>query len=423
VCCIGDKPESHPKKPQSTEMYEVDPSIIRFRLELTAPYFSEALHALKPVLIEDLNTFAVDKAWRWYHGKEVPWPIEEQTTGLYHELSHLLRQHPTRVDNRCVQCFNIAGDFEINDNLPPSWKQSPDWMYPKDFKLPDGLYAEEYYDELEKAGVVKKCCQAGTGHSHEGEGGDLGKGRCGSGGGNPIEGELDSESGGLSDIEQETIRDSVAKAIQEHQKQRGDVPAGWLRWAEERFASVVPWTKLLRTQARRAWTIQQGYTHRTYSRPPRRENPPILHPRQISYKPIPAFVIDTSGSIDDAMLQQAVGEIYGAIRAFSSDMYVISCDAKVHDIKRVKSPSEVRKLKPKGGGGTDMRIGIEVALSQRPKPNMIVVITDGYTPWPDTKPEGLPFVVVLTSDGETPSYAKTVRIPDEVIERSKKRKS
>ena len=82
MCCIDDK-KKHQPKPQPTQMFEVDPGLIRFRLELTAPYFSQALWALKPKEIDDLKTFAVDKHWKWYYGKEFPSPIEEQTTALF----------------------------------------------------------------------------------------------------------------------------------------------------------------------------------------------------------------------------------------------------------------------------------------------------------------------------------------------------
>jgi predicted metal-dependent peptidase len=407
MCCIDDD-DKKVKKPEPTQFFEVDPSLVRFRLELTAPYFSQALWALKPKETADLKTFAVDKHWKWYYGKEVPFPIEEQTTALYHELSHLLRMHPDRAGSRCPQCFNIAADFEINDDLPPNWPKSKHWMYPKDYKLADGKYAEEYYDELE-GNVTKKCCQDGHGHSHPDHGDGPGEGSCGSAAGNPKEWEDEGDAaGGLSDIEQEAIRDQVAKAIREHQEQRGDVPGGWLRWAEERFNPVVPWTKVLRTQARRAWIIQQGYTDRTYQRPPRRENPPMLHPRQISRKPVPAFCIDTSGSMSDDMLKQAVGEIYGAIRAHSSSMHVVIGDAKVHDSYTIHVPSEVRKLELHGGGGTDMTVLMEFALNMKPKPNMLIVITDGYTPYMDNPK--IPVVVVLTADGEAPDYARVVKI-------------
>ncbi|HEY8415588.1 MAG TPA: VWA-like domain-containing protein, partial [Thermaerobacter sp.] len=62
-------------------------------------------------------------------------------------------------------------------------------------------------------------------------------------------------------------------------------------------------------------------------------------------------------------------------------------------------------------GGTDMRVGIEAACKLRPKPGVIVVFTDGETPWPERPPE-VPTVIALVGDAkvETPAWAPMVRI-------------
>jgi hypothetical protein len=39
-----------------------------------------------------------------------------------------------------------------------------------------------------------------------------------------------------------------------------------------------------------------------------------------------------------------------------------------------------------GGGGTDMVAGIHAALDYTPAPDAIIVLTDGYTPFPKQPP-------------------------------------
>jgi predicted metal-dependent peptidase len=39
-----------------------------------------------------------------------------------------------------------------------------------------------------------------------------------------------------------------------------------------------------------------------------------------------------------------------------------------------------------GGGGTDLRTGFAKALRTRPGPDVVVVLTDGQTPWPEERP-------------------------------------
>lgn len=48
-----------------------------------------------------------------------------------------------------------------------------------------------------------------------------------------------------------------------------------------------------------------------------------------------------------------------------------------------------------GGGGTDLRAGIAAASALRPRPDLIVVFTDGHTPWPAQSPPGSAVVAAL----------------------------
>ena len=66
-----------------------------------------------------------------------------------------------------------------------------------------------------------------------------------------------------------------------------------------------------------------------------------------------------------------------------------------------------------GGGGTDMGAGLVAATNLRPRPEVVVVLTDGHTPWPDAPPAGTRVVVGLVGPrvGGAPAWARTVRIP------------
>ncbi len=67
-----------------------------------------------------------------------------------------------------------------------------------------------------------------------------------------------------------------------------------------------------------------------------------------------------------------------------------------------------------GGGGTDMRRGIDQALAARPRPDLVVVLTDGETPWPARDP-GTPIVVALLEEPHVPppSWARVVHVTDD----------
>lgn len=64
---------------------------------------------------------------------------------------------------------------------------------------------------------------------------------------------------------------------------------------------------------------------------------------------------------------------------------VLSCDAAAHVSGPICESEGITLL---GGGGTDLRKGFATALAGRPSPDVIVVLTDGQTPWPDRRPPG-----------------------------------
>jgi predicted metal-dependent peptidase len=122
-----------------------------------------------------------------------------------------------------------------------------------------------------------------------------------------------------------------------------------------------------------------------------------------------AVVVDTSGSMGTTELEDALGEIKGILREVGqrSPVTVMPVDADVHSVGRVSSISQVQL---EGGGGTDMGAGIAAAERLRPRPDIVVVITDGATPWPATPPVGMRTIIVLLGDASsTPTWARTIR--------------
>jgi hypothetical protein len=62
-----------------------------------------------------------------------------------------------------------------------------------------------------------------------------------------------------------------------------------------------------------------------------------------------------------------------------------------------------------------MRQGFDAAAALRPRPDLIVVLTDGWTPWPERRPAGSTVIVGLigaeaTETDAVPAWAQTIRI-------------
>ena len=135
-------------------------------------------------------------------------------------------------------------------------------------------------------------------------------------------------------------------------------------------------------------------------------------------RPVPnvALIIDTSGSVDDSLLGRALGEVDGALRGLGvtgSSVTVLACDTAVHAVTKVRTAHDARLA---GGGGTDMRTGLAAAGDLRPRADIIVVLTDGYTPWPSQPPPGSTVIAALLGRREhpfppPPPWARRIQCP------------
>ncbi|MFB9964361.1 VWA-like domain-containing protein [Sinosporangium siamense] len=98
------------------------------------------------------------------------------------------------------------------------------------------------------------------------------------------------------------------------------------------------------------------------------------------------MVIDTSGSVSDTELGSALLEVAAMVRVLGGRrdlVSVLSCDAAA---TVVDSMCRAEGIPLVGGGGTDLRTGFAKALRASPRPDVIVILTDGQTPWPDAPP-------------------------------------
>ena len=134
-------------------------------------------------------------------------------------------------------------------------------------------------------------------------------------------------------------------------------------------------------------------------------------------KPTPptiAIVIDTSGSVNEKEISEFLSEVDGIATAngIAQGITVIPCDSQVGEIQKIRSISGIAEIKLRGGGGTDLRVGISAAESLKPQPKIIIVLTDGYTPWPDSINGHIESLIVCCSVSESvidvPQFATAI---------------
>jgi predicted metal-dependent peptidase len=374
----------------------------RFRAGTDRPYLASALYALSLVPTTQVPTMAVDRYWRCYVNPDfvAAIPVPELAGVWIHEASHLLRDHHGRAA-RLPPPFagdrpriNLAQDCEINDDLIADGLSLPaDHIRPATFGLPTGKLFEEYLPGIPPS---PPCPHCGSGAYGGTEPWDLGPGGV-----------------RVSPSEAEAIRRNTADAIRAHQRSRGTVPAGWRRWADEVLEPTVDWRQVLAGSTRAAIGWASGAVDYTYQRPSRRAaaQPRVVFPSLRRPLPTVAIVVDTSGSMSNEDLSEAMAEVAGVLRGVGirgNRITIFACDAAAGVAQRIARTEEFELT---GGGGTDMRVGIAAALALPRPPDVIIVLTDGVTPWPDEPPPARVIAGLIGADPPAPPpWLESVRI-------------
>ncbi|CAL9358439.1 hypothetical protein SUDANB106_00615 [Streptomyces sp. enrichment culture] len=348
------------------------------------PYLADALFALRVVEDRSVPTMAVDAHWRVYvsPGFVARTPVEELAGVWVHEVSHLLRDHHGRSEGYAREHGeygpgeplrrNIAADFEINDDIYGDGLPRPAGaVLPSMLGLPDGLLMEEYLRTASMSGLAAELAwlDCGSGADGRERPWELGPGGA----------------YGLSRQQRDAVRFRVAEGIR---GRPGDAPQGWRRWAQEAFHPPQPWRRLLGAAVRSAAGAPGAGENHSYRRPSRRSAgvPGVVLPSLRRTPPRVRVVIDTSGSVSDAELGSALLEVVAISRAVGGRrdlVSVISCDAAAGVAVPLCRAEDVELV---GGGGTDLRSGFDRALRRGPRPDVIVALTDGQTPWPSAQP-------------------------------------
>ncbi|MFD0259754.1 VWA-like domain-containing protein [Kitasatospora indigofera] len=356
----------------------------RLQAARARPYLATALFALHTVESRQVPTMAVDRHWRCYVSPAfvARTPVEELAGVWVHEVSHLLRDHHGRSDRVARERgltgpgerlrMNIAADCEINDDTFGDGLVRPEGAVgPESLGLPAGELMEEYLRRFRLGPMTQ----------------DLVWLDCGSGAdGLEREWDLGPEGAhGLGEQERDAVRFRVAQGIT---GRPGNAPAGWRRWAEEAFHPPQAWRDLLGAAVRSAASGPGPGDDYTYLRPSRRSSalPRTVLPSLRRRPPRVSVVVDTSGSVSDAELGSALLEVTAISRALGGrrDLVgVVACDAAAGAVQPLCRAEGIPLV---GGGGTDLRAGFARALRARPRPDVVVVLTDGQTRWPSTRP-------------------------------------
>lgn len=237
-------------------------------------------------------------------------------------------------------------------------------------------------------------------------------------------GEVDDHSFWKGDDEFQTGRDTwmarmvqatdiIAQSQANGAKERGITPIAAERIIEELKNPKLDWRTILND------FVQEEICDYSFSPPDRRmqDSPfflPDFNEKDESVKDL-LFMIDTSLSMSNEQITECYSEIYGAIQQFGGKLQgkLGFFDAVVVEPVPFESEDEFKIIRPKGGGGTSFDIifdYVQKKMMDEP-PVSIIILTDGYAPYPDEScAGGIPVLWIINNDNATPEWGKIARI-------------
>lgn len=365
----------------------------RATIVLDHPFFASILLKRPFVETEAIPTLAVDNRGTIYFNRKF---AESLTTkqlvwALCHEVLHYASMHGIRQGHRDKFKWNFAGDAWINDTLNDMGIGEP---IPKTVNIPGSKdkTVEQIYAELPDDGDGK-----GKG---KGSAGAAGGSPQGQGDGDPMEGDLLPGERQMTESEAKEVEAQAKLDVAEAgqvAKMRGKLPAALQKFVSDVIESKVPWFDILER-----YMTERVKTDISWSRPNRRYMPEYYLPTQDGVGAMGEMVIqiDVSGSVSAQELAHYSGHMKRiAEQVRPQKVHVIYTDTQVchHDL--FERPEDI-ELTHRTGGGTDMRAGFEWIAQQGITPEVVVTLTDGYTPWPDDTE--WPAVWCISSDQKAP---------------------
>lgn len=363
---------------------------------------------------------------------------------MMHEILHVVLQHCFRGDVEDPEAYNIAADIVVNSNimLENGMKASSITLSKYGIAMhvaPDGKEGHEYTAEQVYAMLPKNLNKKGNNKSPGSADGrakkENKKGNNKSPGSavgrakkeiskeqhQPVQVWDDHSQWGKYE-EDDTLRDvwlkrfeDAAEAIEirDPSNARGLLPAFAERILKELKKSQTDWRTILND------FVQEKVVDYSFAPPDRRfDDSPFFLPdfngKEDRVEDI-LFMIDTSGSMSDDMIAAAYSEVKGAIDQFNGKLkgWLGFFDAAIIKPQPFSDENEFKIIKPAGGGGTDFQVIFEYVFHHMSDklPVSIIILSDGYAPFPKEKlAGGIPVLWLLNNEEVNPPWGKVARI-------------
>jgi len=378
------------------------------KLMLEHPYFGTIASSIPLEKNNEILTFTSDGLKMRYNSEYLDrLSVEEVEFVMANGAMHSVLKHHERLNGRTKWLWQTATDYVVNAMLVKNGMHLPEYAYFEE-KF-DGLYVEEVYEML-RAEMIDN-----SDYSREQETQQV----------------TDSDETGVENLHmqkehtpdmnaQDTLEeehaddkdessfkpdtDELSEEMKEHleqifqkSKRQGNLPKDLEMVIPEYFSHKVDWREFLygyiATHAKTSYTFTPPNMKFLYRG--------IYLPSMSSDLLRVIVAVDTSGSVDEALLATFLGEVNSMMQQYPNyEINLITADAKVQS-HRIYLPGEALEYEISGRGGTDFRPVFTFIDQNIDYPTLLLYFTDGQGNFPEYTPS-YDVLWVMPEEGEVP---------------------
>lgn len=323
----------------------------KVKIILNQPFFATLM--MKRNFIEDykIETACTNGSDIRYNPDYFATLSQDEVVGVItHELMHIVLLHHLRREGRESKRYNKACDYALNPILLDAG-----------LRLPKAALVDRQYDNMSAEQIYKLL--PASDDNDEGNEDQPGMG--------DVE---DSPAKSESEMEQAEaqVKQEVAQAAQ-MARQAGKLPGSLQRLVDEIMKPHIAWQEVL---AR--FLSEVAKNDYSFTKPnPRYVSSGFILPSLYNIEMGKVvLMVDTSGSIDQPLLNRFAAEMQDICSMFNSPITVLYVDYKLQGVQEIEPDDDTINLQPKGGGGTDFRPGFDWLSEQDIQPKAVVYFTD-----------------------------------------------
>ncbi len=325
---------------------------------------------------------------------------------MLHELMHCVLKHCTRAEGKMHLLYNIACDIVVNSVILDAMGEKE--MLIDGWKVmhlaPDGKEGREYSAEQVYLMLLNQKSVGNTMGLPDAAEGNY---------------SLDDHSvwGSIDiygSILEETWNTYISNASKSSGKNGSGIPCGLKRFIEGiTKRNKIDWRQVLHD------FIQHDRYDYDFIPPDNRFGGDVILPSFSENKDGGKieklwFLIDTSGSISNKAISEAMSEIGSAIDQIGNlSGYISFFDTQVSEPVEFDSIKKLSSIEPVGGGGTSFSVIFDSmhGYFEDELPAGIIIITDGYAEFPDESVSlNVPVIWIIVDSEVTATFGECIRI-------------